>query len=66
MSAARSPLRSLSALLLAAFIAVSLIATAADALAATPRGAGRGWNEPPAGELHDFLRGGPFRGVTWE
>jgi hypothetical protein len=62
VTAVRSPLRSLSAILFAALLALSLVASTADALAATPRGDG-GWRDSQIENLHEFFHG---RGITWE
>jgi hypothetical protein len=59
---ARSPLRSLGAILFAALLALSLIATTVDALAATPLG-GDHRTRGAQTEGHDFFHG---RGITWE
>jgi len=63
ITAARAPLRSLSAILFAALLALSLIATTVDALAATPVGIERVRRESPPGE---FFHGRGLLGVTWE
>jgi hypothetical protein len=62
ITAARAPLRSLSAILFAALLALSLIASTVDALAASPRGEGRGGGDQQT-ELREFFHG---RGITWE
>lgn len=62
-TAARVPLRSLSAILFAALLALSLVATTVDALAATPVGVERVRGETPPGE---FFHGRGLIGVTWE
>jgi len=61
ISQTRAPLRSLSAILFAALLALSLIATTVDALAATP-GADRGGRDAQT-EMREFFHG---RGITWE
>jgi hypothetical protein len=61
ITAARAPLRSLGAILFAALLALSLVATAVDALAATPMG-DRGTRGAQT-EGHEFFHG---RGITWE
>jgi hypothetical protein len=63
---ARSPLRSISHILFAALIALSLIATTVDALAATPLGIDRVGNDSPAGEPREFFHGRGLLGITWE
>jgi hypothetical protein len=65
ITTARSPLRSLSAILFAALLALSLIASTVDALAATPLGIDRVGNDTP-GELREFFHGRGLLGVTWE
>ena len=62
MTAVRSPLRSLGAILFAALLALSLIASTVDALAATPLG-DRGGNDSQADNIREFFHG---RGITWE
>ena len=62
ITAARAPLRSLSAILFAALLALSLIASTVDALAASPLGEGRGGRDQQT-ELREFFHG---RGITWE
>jgi hypothetical protein len=61
-TAARSSLRSLGAILFAALLALSLIASTVDALAASPLGID-GVGESKAAHLRDFFHG---RGITWE
>jgi hypothetical protein len=61
IAAARAPIRSLGAILFAALLALSLIATAVDALAATPMG-DRGMRGAQT-EGREFFHG---RGITWE
>jgi hypothetical protein len=63
---ARSPLHSLSAILFAALLALSLIATTVDALAATPIGMDRYGNDAPGQELREFFHGRGLLGITWE
>jgi hypothetical protein len=60
-SQTHAPLRSLSAILFAALLALSLIATTVDALAATPLG-DRGARGAQT-EGREFFHG---RGITWE
>jgi len=62
ITAARSPLRSLGAILFAALLALSLIASTVDALAATPLG-DRGGSDSQAENIREFFHG---RGITWE
>ncbi len=59
----RAPLRSLSAILFAALLALSLVASTVDALAATPVGIERVRRETPPGE---FFHGRGRLGITWE
>jgi hypothetical protein len=66
ISAARIPLRSLSAILFAALLALSLVATTVDALAATPLGIDRVGSDSPAGEQREFFHGRGLLGITWE
>jgi hypothetical protein len=66
MTTARAPLRSLSAILFAALLALSLIATTVDALAATPLGIDRVGSDAPGLELHEFFHGRGLLGITWE
>ena len=63
---ARSPLRSLSAILFAALLALSLVATTVDALAATPFGVDRHGSDSPGQELREFFHGRGLLGITWE
>ncbi|HEV8469871.1 MAG TPA: hypothetical protein VGR46_09715 [Candidatus Limnocylindria bacterium] len=63
MTAARAPIRSLAAILFAALLALSLIATTVDALAATPLGMDRFGRESQARDLKEFFHG---RGISWE
>jgi len=61
-TAARSPLRSLGAILFAALLALSLVASTVDALAATPLGIDRiGGSQTD--DLREFFHG---RGISWE
>jgi hypothetical protein len=62
ISLARTPLRSLSAILFAALLALSLIATTVDALAASPLG-DRGGRVQQTENMREFFHG---RGITWE
>lgn len=66
ISPARAPLRSLSAILFAALLALSLVATTVDALAATPLGIDRVGSDDPPGELREFFHGRGLLGITWE
>jgi hypothetical protein len=61
---ARAPIRSLSAILFAALLALSLVVTTVDALAATPAGGERVRFETPWGG--EFLNGRNLIGATWE
>jgi hypothetical protein len=61
ISPARAPFRSLGAILFAALLALSLIATTVDALAAS-RFADRSGHHTETGEPREF----PARGITWE
>jgi len=65
-TAVRAPLRSLSAILFAALLALSLVATTIDALAATPIGQGRVGSDTPGEELREFFHGRGLLGITWE
>jgi hypothetical protein len=62
ITAVRAPIRSLGAILFAALLALSLIATAVDALAATPLGGDHGTRGAQT-EGREFFHG---RGITWE
>jgi hypothetical protein len=64
-SAAR-PLRSLSAVLFAALLALSLVASTVDVLAATPLGIDRVGSDSPGEELREFFHGRGLLGITWE
>jgi len=62
-SAVRAPVRSLATILFAALLALSLIASTVDALAAVRSSDPyRGGNHTETGEPRDF----PGRGITWE
>jgi len=61
-TAVRSPLRSLGAILFAALLALSLVASTVDALAATPLGDGSR-RDSQTENLREFFHG---RGITWE
>lgn len=61
--AVRAPFRSLGAILFAALLALSLIATTVDALAASPLGVDRGSAGAQTENLREFFHG---RGITWE
>jgi hypothetical protein len=63
ITAARAPLRSLSAILFAALLALSLIASTVDALAASPLGTDRSGRDSQTENLREFFHG---RGITWE
>jgi hypothetical protein len=65
-SAARIPLRSLSAVLFAALLAMSLIATTVDAIAASPIGVERVNRDGPGRDLDEFFHGRGLLGITWE
>ncbi|MEP6694823.1 MAG: hypothetical protein ABJB39_09275 [Chloroflexota bacterium] len=62
IAAARSPIRSLGAILFAALLALSLVASTIDALAATPLGTDRG-RDQQVENMREFFHG---RGITWE
>jgi hypothetical protein len=66
MTAVRAPLRSLNAILFAALLALSLIVTTVDALAATPIGVDRVGKDLPPGELREFFHGRGLLSITWE
>lgn len=63
ITATRAPLRSLTTILFAALLALSLIATTVDALAATPLGTDRAGRDQQTENLREFFHG---RGITWE
>ncbi len=63
---ARATLRSLTPILFAALLGLSLVATTVDALAATPLGIDRVGSDTPTGELREFFHGRGLLGVTWE
>lgn len=65
-SAARGPLRSLSTVLFAALLALSLIATTVDAIAASPIGIERVNRDRPGRDLDEFFHGRGLLGITWE
>jgi hypothetical protein len=65
-SAARAPLRSLNAVLFAALLAISLIATTVDALAASPIAIERVNRDRPGRDLDEFFHGRGLLGITWE
>jgi hypothetical protein len=65
-TAARAPFRSLSAILFAALLALSLVATTVDALAATPLGIERVNSDSPTDELREFFHGRGLLGISWE
>ena len=62
VTAVRTPLRSLGATLFAALLALSLVASTIDALAATPL-SDSGWRDSQTENLREFFHG---RGITWE
>jgi hypothetical protein len=63
ITAARAPFRSLGAILFAALLALSLIATTVDALAASRfADLDRSGRHTGTGEPREF----PSRGITWE
>jgi hypothetical protein len=62
----RATLRSLTPILFAALLALSLVATTVDALAATPLGIDRVGSDEPSGELREFFHGRGLLGITWE
>ena len=65
-SAARFSLRSLSAVLFAALLAISLVASTVDAIAASPIGIERINRDRPGKELDEFFHGRGLLGITWE
>ncbi len=65
-TAVRAPLRSLSAVLFAALLALSLVATTVDALAASPIGIERVNKDRPGRDLDEFFHGRARLGITWE
>ena len=65
-SAARIPLRSLSAVLFAALLEISLIATTVDAIAASPIGVERVNRDRPGRDMDEFFHGRGLLGITWE
>ena len=65
-SAVRAPFRSLGGILFAALLALSLVATTVDALAATPLGIERIGHDSPGEELREFFHGRGLLGITWE
>lgn len=65
-STTRTPLRSLNAILFAALLALSLVATTVDALAASPIRIERRSDDRPVRELGEFFHGRGLLGVTWE
>ena len=66
MTSAARPLRSLSAVLFAALLAMSLIATTVDAIAASPIGIERASRDRPGRDLDEFFQGRRHLGVSWE
>lgn len=65
-AAVRGPLRSLSAILFAALLALSLIVTTVDAIAASPIGIERVNRDRPGRDLDEFFHGRGLLGITWE
>ena len=65
-SAARAPLRSLSAVLFAALLALSLVTTTIDAIAASPIGIERVNRDRPGRDMDEFFHGRGLLGITWE
>lgn len=65
-TAVRGPLRSLSAILFAALLALSLIVTTVDAIAASPIGIERVNRDRPGRDLDEFFHGRGLLGITWE
>lgn len=65
-SAGRFQLRSLSAFLFAALLAISLIATTVDAIAASPIGIERVNRDRPGRDMDEFFHGRGLLGITWE
>lgn len=65
-SAGRAPLRSLSAVLFAALLAISLVASTIDAIAASPIGIERVNRERPGRDMDEFFHGRGLLGITWE
>jgi hypothetical protein len=66
VTTAARPLRSLSAVLSAALLAMSLIATTVDAIAASPIGIERVNRDRPGQDLDEFFHGRGLLGITWE
>jgi len=64
--AVRGPLRSLSAILFAALLAISLVATTVDAIAASPIGIERVNRDRPGRDFDEFFHGRGLLGITWE
>lgn len=62
-TAVRAPLRSLSAVLFAALLALSLVATTVDAIAATPLGQGHVGSDSSGEELREFFHGRGLLGI---
>ena len=65
-TAVRTPFRSLSAILFAALLAISLIATTVDAIAASPIGIERATRDRPGRDFDEFFHGRGLLGITWE
>ena len=65
-SAGRAPLRSLSAVLFAALLAISLVASTIDAIAASPIGIERVTRDRPGRDMDEFFHGRGLLGITWE
>jgi hypothetical protein len=53
-------------MLFAALLALSLVASTVDALAATPLGIDRVGSDSPGEELREFFHGRGLLGITWE
>ena len=64
--ATRAPLRSLSAILFAALLALSLVVTTVDALAASPIGIERAGKDRPGRDFDGFFHGRGLLGISWE
>ena len=65
-TAARATLRSLSAVLFAALLALSLVTTTIDAIAASPIGIERVNRDRPGRDMDEFFHGRGLLGITWE
>jgi hypothetical protein len=53
-------------MLFAALLALSLVASTVDVLAATPLGIDRVGSDSPGEELREFFHGRGLLGITWE